>query len=141
MFEDAISIIENHLVDNWSRTPIDYDNVEFSPVRGTPFVRLQVEWVNTTLTSIGGRAKGEGYIDLSIFVPANTGTTISSSMADELATMFNRLLNGALHCQVARTQRIGSFEEWYQVKVLVPFIYDQCYTPTIGYGGFCGYGN
>ena len=141
MFEQANFIIENHLADNWSATLIDYDNIEFNPIRGTSFIRLQVEWVDANVTSIGGRTKGEGYIDLSIFVPSNSGTEAAFLMADELAVLFNRFQSGALRFNVARTVRVGKQEQWYHIKVLVPFTYDQCYMPQLGYGGFCGYGN
>ncbi|RLC88519.1 MAG: hypothetical protein DRJ03_02610 [Chloroflexi bacterium] len=141
MFEQANYIIENRLADNWVRTLVDYDNVEFNPVRGVSFVRLQVEWVDAVVTSLGGRTKGEGYIDLSIFVPSNEGTTNAFQMADELAILFNRFMEGAIKFNVARTRRVGQQQEWFQVKVLVPFVYDQCYMPQLGYGGFCGYGN
>jgi len=127
MFEQANLIIEQRLADTWAATPIDYDNVEFNPVVGQAFVRLQVEWVESAITSIGGRVKGEGYIDLSIFVPSNTGTQLVSSYADILAGIFNKYREGALECRAARTQRVGKQEEWYQMKVIIPFKYDQCY--------------
>jgi len=129
MFEEANLIIESRLADNWVRTLIDFDNVEFNPARGTPYIRLQIEWVGSSVTSLGGRTKGEGYIDLSIFVPSNSSITDVSQMADELAVLFNRYQEGALRFNVARTVRVGNQEQWYQLKVLVPFTYDQCYLP------------
>jgi hypothetical protein len=126
MFEDPIAIIEQRLASSWSTTVVDYDNTSFKPVLGTPFVRLQVEWVSTNQVSIGGRVRGEGYIDLSIFVPANTGTRVANGMADDLAAVFNRYASGGLQCKVARTVRVGQQEEWYHLKVLTPFIFDQC---------------
>lgn len=131
MFEQATQIIEERLRDNWVETPIDYDNVEYNPIRGTAFVRLQIEWTSTNLTSITGRAKGEGYIDLSIFVETNTGSIAVNAFADSLSLLYNRFMSGRLICGAARTVRVGEQDNWYQLKVQIPFTYDECYNlPT-----------
>lgn len=127
MFKEANDLIEARLFDNWVTTPIDYDNVEYNPVRGTAFVRLQIEWTSTDVISIGGLARGVGYIDLSIFVPNNTGTSMVNGLADNLASLFNKWKSGGLKCLAARTLRVGKQEEWYQLKVTIPFTYDECY--------------
>ena len=126
MFEVANTLIEERLRANWSETGIDWDNVEFTPSRGTPFVRLDIQWTGNNTISIGGRNRGEGYIDISVFVPSNTGTTAVSGIADRLAAIFNKWDTGQLKFRVARTQRVGEQEQWYQVKVLVPFQFDEC---------------
>jgi len=126
MFEAAIILIENRLRDNWTDTLIDWDNVEFTPVRGVSFVRLQTEWTDTNSVSVGGRDRGEGYVNLSIFVPANTGTEVVSKMADDISIIYNKWSTGDLKFHVARTVRIGQQEQWYRLDVLVPFTYDEC---------------
>lgn len=129
MFKEANDAIEAHLSNNWGDTPIDFDNVNYRPVRGTAFVRLQIEWANSVAISIGGLSRGSGYIDLSIFVPVNTGVAIVNGLADDLAALYNKWQTGGLRFLVGRTQRVGQQEEWYQLKVLVPFTYDECITP------------
>lgn len=126
MFEVANTLIEDRLRDSWSDTDIDWDNVEFTPVRGTAFVRLQTEWVDANVISIGGRNRGTGYINLSVFVPSNTGTVTVSNMADSLSAIFNKWESGNLKFLVARTVRIGEQNQWYRLDVLVPFLYDEC---------------
>lgn len=127
MFKQADTIITERLQSNWVATPIDFDNVRYVPTKGTPFVRLQTMWAETSLVSVTGRARGIGYIDIDIFVPYNTGTSIISEMADNIAALYNRYREDGLECEVATTQRIGEREEWYQLKVTVPFKYDECY--------------
>lgn len=126
MFEQATTLIEDRLSNNWTETEIDYDNVEFSPVVGTPFVRLQTEWTDTNITSIGGRSRGEGYVNISIFYPANKGTVVVTEMADSLSQLFNQWSSGNLRFTVARTVRIGQQESWYRLDVVVPFTFDEC---------------
>lgn len=127
MFEQADALIVDRLDDNWNETPIDFDNMEFVPIRGIAFIRLQIQWAVTELTSIGGRAKGEGFIDISIFVPSKTGTRRAARMADDLSYIFNRWASGTLEFKAATVQRVGEYNEWFQIKVLVPFKYDECY--------------
>jgi len=126
MFEAAVILIEDRLRANWSETLIDWDNVEFTPVRDTPFVRLQTEWTEVTAIGIGGRDRGEGYITLSIFYPGNTGSIVINKMADSLAAIYNKWNTGNLRFKVARVIRIGQQETWYRLDVLVPFTYDEC---------------
>jgi hypothetical protein len=126
MFKDAIALIEKRLAAQWTDTAIDYDNVNFKPTLGTSFVRVQVEWVSTDRVSIGGRVRGSGYIDLSIFAPVNKGVQDVNKIADDLAAIFDGYHSDGLVCNVSRTVRVGQQEEWYQLKVITPFIFDQC---------------
>ena len=126
MFEAANTLIEDRLRALWSGTLIDWDNVEFAPVRGIPWVRLQIEWVDANQISAGGLDRGDGYINLSSFVASNTGTLNVSIMCDQLAAIFNKWNTGALRFKVARTVRVGEQEQWYRRDVLVPFTYDEC---------------
>lgn len=128
MFTEATAAIEQRLQDNWIMTPIDFDNVKFVPVIGTAFIRLQIQWLATAFTSVGGRAKGEGFISISIFVPADEGTDNINGMADTIAGIFNRYQSGTLICKAAAINRIGSQENWYQLQVLIPFEFSECYT-------------
>jgi hypothetical protein len=131
MFSDASSIIEKRLDDNWTTTPIQYDNVRYTPTVGTAFIRLQVEWATANVISIGGRIKTEGYVLLSIFTPAGIGSDTALGYADTLAALFNMYHEGALKLLAAVINRVGSQKEWYQVNVLIPFHYDSCWNFTV----------
>ncbi len=126
MFEVANTLIEEKLRADWIDTLIDWDNVEFNPVRGVAFIRLQTEWVGTLSISVGGRDRGAGYVNVSIFVPANTGTESATVMADQIAAIFNKWESGGLRFNVAKTRRIGQQEQWYRLDVEIPFAYDEC---------------
>ena len=145
MYTEITSLIEDQLRDNWTDTLVDWDNVEFKPERGTAFIRLQTEITNANPISIGRRDRAAGYINVSIFVPANTGSVQVNILADKIGVIFNRWITTAIKFGIARTQRIGQQESWYRIDVIVPFTYDYCIvtTPSItccGYG-CCTYGN
>ena len=129
MFEEAHLYIEDRLTDNWAETPIDLDNQEFTPIRGISFVRLQILWAVTNPTSIGGRVLGSGFIDISIFTPSGTGSRRAFRMADDIGAIFNKWQYLALKTGVANIQRAGNEKEWYQVKAIVPFTYEECVKP------------
>lgn len=129
MFFEVDKMIEDRLRAEWSGTAIDWDNVEFTPVRGTPFIRLQVEWVDTNTISSGGLDRGEGYVNISMFMPANTGTEGVAQGADMVALVFNKWDNGYLKFGVARTMRVGQQESWYRLDVIIPFTVDECRQP------------
>jgi hypothetical protein len=129
MFEAANTLIETRLKTRWTTTKIDWDNVEFNPVRGTSFVRLDIEWIANSSISIGGLDRGEGYINLSIFVPSNTGTKVITSMADSLSAIFRKWTSGNLQFGVPRIIGKGEQEEWFRNDLIIPFKYDECNPP------------
>jgi len=126
MFNEPTELIEARLKANWTDTLIDWDNVEFNPVTGTAFIRLQIEWTDTNTKSIGGRNVGEGYTNISIFYPYNKGIAKISKMADDIAAIFDKWDIGPLKFKVSRTVRIGQQEEWYRLDVITPFTYEEC---------------
>lgn len=126
MFEQAAKLIEERLAANWNTTPIDYDNVAYTPTPGVTFIRAQIEWFAAEQTSIGGRVKGSGYLDLSIFTPTGKGARTPAQMADSLAAIFNRYFTDTLRFGVGHTERVGQVEEWFQLKLIIPFTYDFC---------------
>ena len=127
MFELLTQLTEDYLQTNWAVTPINFDGVEVRPVVGTPFIRTHIEWVDTTPISIGGLDRGIGYLMVSVFTPINEGSRPALALADLIATLFERWTSGDLTYFVARVARVGQYQEWYQVNVLIPFKYDRCH--------------
>jgi len=127
MFDDANSIIETRLNDNWTTTSIQFDNVRFVPVVGTAFIRLQVEWAASNVISIGGRIKSEGYVLISIFVPYGSGNSTIMGYADTIAGLFNMYHEGSIRFKSAIINRVGANKEWFQINVEIPFDYDTCW--------------
>jgi len=126
MYKAATQLIEDRLRDSWSMTDIDWDNVEYTPSRGMPFIRLQIEWVDTNQISMGGLNRGEGYTNISIYVPFNTGLIQCMDIADNLSEVYDKWSTKELKFKVARIVRVGQQEQWYRVDVITPFSYDEC---------------
>lgn len=126
MFEEVTNLIEGRFLSEWDGDNVQYDNVQYRPVVGQPFVRLNIQWVDTNIVSIGGRIKAEGYVQVGVFIPSNTSTVSALKMADQVGNIFNKWQSGNLIFTVARIIRVGNFKEWYQVNVLIPFTYAKC---------------
>ena len=125
IYEDAERIIELTLQTQWTKTPIDFDNVHFESRRGQPFIRLQIEW--SIADGIGPfRNRYGGDIMISVFVPGKMGSRLSAQYIDRLQAIFAALKHEHLQIRPARVQRVGDFEEWYQRNLLIPFTYDYC---------------
>ncbi len=126
MFSDAVLKIEDRFNTLWADTAISWDNVKYNPTRGVPFIRVQVEWAGSEQITTGPRIRGDGFILVAVFSPYRQGTSPALGLADNVATLMNMWQSGNLTTKVATIERIGQNEEWYQVNVLIPFIYDEC---------------
>jgi hypothetical protein len=125
MIESLEHILEKFLQDNWTATPIAFDNVQFNEVRDIPFIRMQTEWADSYYAGVN-RERFEGYIFITIYVAANQGIKESAELADEIINLYKALTEPHLIIKAARNVRIGQIKEWYQRNVVIPFQYDNC---------------
>jgi len=125
MIEEAEQLIETALQVGWSETPIDWDNVRFIPVKGQPYIRLQIEWYDAAGAG-PHRVRESGYVLISVFVPLSMGTRYQARMIDDLKTIFLNLRVTGLQFKPSRVQRVGENRGWYQRNLIVPFDYNYC---------------
>jgi hypothetical protein len=126
MFENVQKLIEKRLRDNWTFTEIDWDNVRFNPTRGTAWIRCRVDWSASESRAAGPRVHSEGFVLISIFVPAEQSVIPGVSLAEEVHRLFSLWQVGDLTMRAAHTERVGQVKEWYQLNVVVPFYYNEC---------------
>lgn len=126
MFDTTYATIEVHFEDNWTDTPVEYDNVPFTPIIGTPFVRLNVVWATNTPISIGGLNRGTGIAYFQIHTPKGTGTIESAKIATKIAKIFTNKSINKVQFSTSTIQRIGVVRSWYRLNVLIPFTVDEC---------------
>jgi hypothetical protein len=130
MLDIAERLIETLLQDNWTQTPLAFDNVNFAPVLGVDFVRVQIEW--TTSANIGpSRIRHDGLVLLSVMVQPREGTRQSAKYASDLIRLFqdNSALSDSdtyLTFKAGYAQRVGEREGWYQRNIVIPFVFDYC---------------
>lgn len=129
MFDEQNAIIEKRLSDNWIETPIAFDNVNYKPTIGTPWVRLTVTWNGSSLisgTADAGLYREQGFIIIEVYTPINKGTQDNTSMCSEIAKLFRGYQSGSLYCQPPHVIRVGEEREWFHQNVYVPFYFDNC---------------
>ena len=125
MIEEAEQIIETALQIGWTDSPVDFDNVQFNPVKGQPYIRMQIEWFDAAGAG-PHRIREDGYVLLHIFVPVHMGTRFQAKMIDKLKILFMNLRITGMHFKPSRVQRVGENRGWYQRNLIVPFDYNYC---------------
>ena len=126
-FEDIQNICTEYLSSNWNKTPIAYDNVTYTPVKGQSWIRCGLRPVNSENASIGDNCKRDSALFyIQIFTPVDTGSGKAYQYAKELEILFsNKVINGVNFYQ-ADTNYVGDDGlGWFQLNVLVP-----CWTQT-----------
>lgn len=130
MFELASQLIEKRLQDNWTDTPIAFDNVEYVPVVGSPFVRLTISQTTSVLKTFATYGEGMyqefGLIIVQVFTPRNDGTHPNNVLADKIADLFRGWNSGRLFCGTTRIVRIGTEKNWHHANVMIEFYYENC---------------
>jgi hypothetical protein len=102
----AISSPEDMQVGSWTRM-----TVLWSPSRQADM-------------SESPRVRTPGTVVVQIFVPAGRGNGIALAIADEVALMFQRIRLDGMTFRTAYPRRVGPDGKWWQLNVVVPFVYD-----------------
>ncbi len=124
-YQTTHNAIRKRLKDNWTTTPIAYQNVEFTPPVGdTGWVRLTVEDADAFQASMGGTTnfyRHPGLIIVSVFVPLNRGDKQALEYADSISAIFRSWQTTGIRFYAPTVKRIGADDKWYHVNVVVPF--------------------
>jgi len=117
-------ILEKRLNTEWvNRTPIAWDNLDYTPVRGEAFIRSILEAIGSDLMGITCLRVDYLYT-IQVFTPSNEGVTSNLILADYVTAIFKNFGEGHLTVHQIATQRVGDEEEWHQRNVLIDVTYD-----------------
>lgn len=112
-------IIEERIQDNWSETPIDWDNVSFDPTRGVSFISPIIEETDSNKRGFGCTNRIYTAI-IEIRIPKNKGTALIAGYTDQIKALFNNYSSGNFYCIKSKTQRVGSSsKQWHQRNVIL----------------------
>jgi len=118
--EDLRTAVAAHVDDNWSQTPIKYDNIEFNEPNKSPWVELKfLPGPSRAATTLYNEHLGA--VNLVIHVPHGAGTRIVYTYADQLGALFNRQRLGNIRFKTPTTVPLGEIGEWFVVQVTIPF--------------------
>lgn len=129
MFEQVQQLIEQRLAAQLPDVSIAWDNVEFIPQVGTPFIRPTITQTETELTAgtvDAGNWREHGLITIQIFTSKNTGARANASLSDRVGDSLRGYYIDRLHVGGPRAVRVGQDGEWFQSNVMIPFYFDNC---------------
>lgn len=131
-YEAELEAIEGRMNTNWTTTPIVFENVDYVPVDGTPYVELFVKSADAVRASLGPSALHRivGVILVNIHVPKGTGTNLARTYGDTIAAIFRDQAFSGVVCRAASVRSIGPVNEWFVVSVTIPYYRNEVFTIT-----------
>lgn len=126
-FEKSRLSLESLIADNWTTTPIAYDNVS---KKGDPdaYIEVMISEGDSSQISLGtgGAHRRVGILVIKIFVPKDTGTKLARQYADTLAALVKSVQIDEITLFSPTLVRIGQVESKYQLNVVTQFWVDNC---------------
>ncbi|TGE04629.1 phage tail terminator-like protein [Hymenobacter fodinae] len=130
-YEAAAAAINAHFANEWNeRTPVAYDDVEFTTPNDVPWVRLTVQHSMGYQASVGSpgsnQFRREGLVTVQILTPFGNGKIKSMQLADQVTAIFQRLgrVEGISFRDVRLNEVGNASTGWYHVNVKAEFEYD-----------------
>ena len=118
-------------------SPVQYENLPYTPVTGTKWVRFTVINGEARQSSIGAPGgnyyRYAGTVQIQCFAPLNMGVAEAKEMADKAISIFMFKQQSGYHFRAgyAVTVQNSIAEGWYQVNAVIPFWRDACPTEPV----------
>lgn len=108
-------------------SPVQYENLAYTPVTGTKWVRFTVVNGEANQASIG--APGSNYyrytgtVQIQCFAPLNMGAAGAREMADKAIEIFHNKVSAGyiFRAGYAVTVPNSATDGWYQVNAIIPY--------------------
>jgi len=120
-FADERTEIEYRLESLWMDTPVDWDNISFKQPNNSSWIRLTIFNGATEYRALQYKKRYNGIINVQIFVPIKTGSTIARGYADTICSIFDSQVFDSVSCDVASVTIVGADAKWYQINVDTPY--------------------
>ena len=129
-YDDVRLYVERTMRDNWTHTPIEYDNTADEKHLG-PYVRIYISSGIGSPTLIGGqrtigprvRTDHTGFVGFDVFTPVDSGTGLSNDHLQWIEDLFaNTRASDTLIFKSAERRRVGKVGNHYQDILEVEFI-------------------
>lgn len=118
--------VETRLKTNWTFTAIKYENLDFTPIVGQPYIELSLEPDKSYQIGLIQKPvfRHVGLLVFEIHVPTNTGTKNTRTYIDNIAKLFAGQQFNDITCQSIDSMKIGKVGEWYLTIAYVEYQYD-----------------
>lgn len=104
-----------------------YENVPFTPTQGTPYQAVFVMSAEAVNTEIGTAYTEQGYLQVNLQYPLNTGPGAAEARAELIRAAFPRgrsITSGSVTVHITNTVQIGNGrveDDRYFLPVRIPF--------------------
>ena len=120
--------LDNYLINNWTITPIVWDNIPNRQTDEVPWIRptLIIDY-SENITVNTRRTRHYGAYTIQSFTPLNEGAGKNYENVVALIDLFqNKTLDPNLLMLAGSMRRIGDEGNgWYQINIILPFQADQ----------------
>lgn len=126
-FTSARRAVETFFAENWSETPIAFENVAFTPPEDRHWVKLMILNEQTEQAALGRPTlrRHRGRILVYCFAPLGAGAQAATTLADRVAALFDGApITGhvLLPPELAEDKEIDGA---YRARVAIPFWRDE----------------
>ena len=117
---------ESRFKTNWTLTPIRFENLDYTPIIGTPYIDFSIEPEESFQIGLPQvpMFRHTGLLVFEIYVPSNTGSKNTRTYIDEIAKLFAGKQFNDITCRSLQSMKIGKIGEWYLTVVHVQYQYD-----------------
>ena len=128
-FDNIRSIIENRANDNWTTTPIAWQDVPYYPVKNEAYIAINTlfgESENAGLNSMNNveaPIRENGVLLIQCFTAANIGSGTILRLAGEIRELYQNTDESGLAFYAGSINRIGELNDFLQYNVEIPFYY------------------
>jgi len=111
-------IVEKRIKDNWTTTPIAWDNIKYKPDPSKAFIYPVIEGIGSSLAS--QKCKRKQYtVTIQVSVPYNSGSTNAINYANTLCQLFEGYSEGGFTCTKGYVARSSIGTIWHQRIVIL----------------------
>jgi hypothetical protein len=124
--DTARKIIETQLQDNWSETPIAFQDVPYKVNAAEEFVALNVLWSGSEGIALqtNGPIRDWGIAMIEVFAIPDEGSSRVLELCGDLRALFNEFVSGGLTFHTGSARRVGVMGDFLKYIVEIPFYYE-----------------
>jgi hypothetical protein len=117
--------IESKLQDNWSETPIAFQDVPYKVNAAEEFIALNILWSGSESVTIvsDGPVRDWGIVMVEVFAIPDQGTERVLEICGDVRAVFQEWAAGGICFQQGTARRIGVMGDFLKYIVEIPFYY------------------
>lgn len=113
----------SHLNTNYSTTPVEYENIKFTGDKDEAFISFAFLLGKSfsVIKGTGNITRHTGMVSIIVRAPVLSGSKTAYTLGTEILTLFERERLGSLVFRAGTVYPIKMEDEYYNLRVVVPF--------------------